>query len=109
MSNKERLIRIEASLTPKEAVLFWLRQECRGKTSGGYVKWMMQRPTSELPRPRIQRQVTGAIEAAMKGQDQDRVRAAARQAQMEADFLILLVNRTNWIILDESRCHWLEI
>ena len=45
----------------------------------------------------------------MKGQDPERIQRAIRQGQMHADFLILSVNRTNWIILDSSQVRWLKI
>src|SRR5438445_680654 len=50
-----------------------------------------------------------AIRAAMKGQEPSRINHAVRQGQMYADFLVLLVNRTNWAILDDSQVRWLKI
>src|SRR5438552_3078312 len=99
MTRDQRLVRIQASLTPKQAVLLWLKEEHQGKTSSEYLRWMMERPTSAAPRPRVQRQVVDAIRKAMKGQDPSRVEQAVREAQMQTDFLILLVNRSNWVIL----------
>jgi hypothetical protein len=107
--NQSRLTRIEASLTPKQAVLMWLRQEHQGKSSDEYVRWLIQRPPSCAPRPRLEKQVAETIRVAMKGQDLARVQQAVRQAQMYADFLILLVNKTNWAVLADSRSRWLEI
>jgi len=45
----------------------------------------------------------------MKGHEPGRINQAARQGQMQADFLILLVNRTNSVILEDGRCRWLQI
>jgi hypothetical protein len=45
----------------------------------------------------------------MKGQDPKQVSHALRQGQMAADFLILLVNRTNWVILENGQVRWLRI
>jgi hypothetical protein len=45
----------------------------------------------------------------MKGQVPSRIHQAIRKGQMYADFLILLVSRTNTAILDDSRPHWLQI
>ena len=50
-----------------------------------------------------------AIRAAMKGQEPGRINHAVRQGQMYADFLIMLVNRTNWIILNDSEVRGLKI
>jgi hypothetical protein len=107
--NKKRLAQIEVSLTPKQAVLLWVRQEHQGKTFQEYSRWLIERPAAAAPRIRVERQVVRAILGAMKGEDAVRIQQAARQAQMEADFLILLVNRTNSLILDQSRSVWLRI
>jgi hypothetical protein len=109
MLNEKRLTQIEASLTPKPAVLLWVRQEFQGMTFQEYVRWLVERPVAAAPRIRVERQVVRAIQAAMKGQDPLRIQEAARQAQMETDFLILLVNRTNSLVLDQSRSVWLRI
>ena len=45
----------------------------------------------------------------MKGQDSERIQRAIRQGHMHTDFLILLVNKMNWIILDGSQVRWLKI
>jgi hypothetical protein len=74
-----------------------------------YLQCMMQRPLSARPRARVETQVVDAIRAAMKGQETSRIHQAVRQGQMCADFLILLVSRTNHVILDDSRCRWLQI
>jgi hypothetical protein len=106
---KKRLTRIETSLTPKQAVLLWLRQEHQGRTSMEYLRNMMQRPPSARPRARVETQVVDAIRAAMRGQETSRIHQAVRQGQMQADFLILLVSRTNSVIVDDSRCRWLQM
>jgi hypothetical protein len=109
MIKEKRLAHVETSLNPKQAVLLWLRQEHQGKTSTEYIQYMMRRPPRARPRTRVEGQVVDAIRAAMKGQDAGRIHQAVRQGQMYADFLILLVSRTNSAILDDSRSHWLQI
>lgn len=109
MIKQKRLTRIETSLTPKRAVLLWLRQEHQGRTSTEYLRYMIQQPSGARPRTRVESQVVDAICAAMKGQEAGRIHQAVRQGQMYADFLILLVSRTNSVILDDSRCRWLQI
>jgi hypothetical protein len=109
MINKKRLTHIEASLTLKQAVLLWLRQEHQGKTSMEYTRYMMQRPPGARPRARVETQVVDAIRAAMRGEETSRIHQAVRRGQMQADFLILLVSRTNTVIMDDSRCRWLQM
>ncbi len=69
MINQKRLTRIETSLTPKQAVLLWLRQEHQGRTSIEYLRYMIQRPPSARPRARVETQVIDAIRAALNGRD----------------------------------------
>lgn len=100
MINEKRLTQVEASLTPKPAVRLWLRQEFQGKTTQEYDRWLIEQPVTSFPRIRVERQVMGAIQGAMKGQDPFRIQQAVRQAHMETDFLILLVFGTNSLVLD---------
>jgi len=109
MIKEKRLTHIETSLTPKQAVLLWLRQEHQGRTLLEYARYMMRQPPTARPRTRVEGQVADAIRAAKKGQDAGRIHQAVRQGQMYADFLILLVSRMNSVILDGSRSHWLQI
>jgi hypothetical protein len=105
----ERLIRIELSLTPKQAALLMVRKMYRGKTSDELERWLIQHPVSEYPRPVLAHQMEDAVRSAMKGQEDNRVYRAVRQAQMHSDFLFLLVNQTNWTVLHDNRCCWLQI
>jgi hypothetical protein len=102
MTKQKRLIRIETSLTPKQAVRLWLRQELQGKTSSEYVRWMIRQPPGASPRSRVERQVMDAIRVAMKGEEPGRIYQAVRQGQMHTDFLILLVLRANSAVLDDG-------
>ena len=108
MLKQKLLTRIETALTPKQAVLLWL-QENKGKTSDEYSRWLLSHPRSASPRPKVEARVAEAIRSAMKGKEPNQISQAIRQGQMEADFLILLVNRTNTAILDESQTRWLRI
>ena len=103
MSKQKRLTRVQASLTPKQAVLLWLRQEHQGRTSTEYTRDMLERPPSARPRARVETQVIEAIRAAMKGQEARRIYEAVRQGRMYAGFLIVLVSRTNSVIEHDSR------
>ena len=109
MLKQKRLVRIETCLTPKQAVILWLRQEHQGKTSQNYARLLMEQRASAAPRPKVGNQVVDAIRAAMRGKDPEVIHRAIRQGHMHADFLILLVNRTNWVILDDSQVRWLKI
>src|SRR5579872_4985750 len=106
---RQRLTRVESSLTPKQAVRFWLRQHYHDKTSSDIEQWLIQRPLSSYPRPALSTQMNDAVRAALKGQEANRVNQAVRQAQMHADFLFLLATHTNSVILHDSRCRRLRI
>jgi hypothetical protein len=108
MISKKRLMQIETALPPEQAVVLWLRQEFQGKTSQEYARWLIERPVTACPRIRVEREVVGAIQVAMKGQDLVRIHQAARQAKMEADFRILLVLQTNSVVRDQRETSWLR-
>ena len=109
MLKQNRLIRVEAALTPKQAALLWLRQEIQARTSSEYARWLIQQPPSAAPRCRVEKPVVDAIRSAMKGQERRLIDQAARQGQMHIDFLILLVLRANSAVLDDSRARSLQI
>lgn len=109
MINEKRVAQIEAALTPRQAVLLWLRDEHQGRTMREYAQLLVQRPARTAPRSRVGRQVVAAVQAAMKGQDRVRVQQAARQAHMQTDFLILLVNRANTVVCNRTRSEALRI
>ena len=109
MLKQNRLIRVEAALTPKQAVLLWLRQEIQGRTSSEYARWLIQQPPSAAPRSRVEKRVVEAIRVAMKGQERGLIDQAARQGQMHIDFLILLVLRANSVVIDDSRARSLKV
>jgi hypothetical protein len=103
MISQKRLIKIEMGLTPKQAVLLWFRQEYQGKTSDQIINLLLQNPLSSAPRPKVARLVESSVRQAMKGHAADLIQTALRQGQMEADFLVLLVNRVNADIIDTGR------
>src|SRR5581483_2648575 len=95
MTSAKRLTRIESSLTPKQAVLFWLRQEHQGKSLEEYARRNFDRGPSAAPRRKVEDQVVNAVRTAMAGQDRALIQQATRQAQMQTDLLILIVSQTN--------------
>jgi len=109
VANAKRVSRIEVALTPKQAVMLWLSQEQQGRTSVEICRDLLQLPRSAAPRSKVGAQVAMAIRTAMKGQDSERIAQAVRQARMEADFLLLLINRANFLVLDDKQVRWLKI
>jgi hypothetical protein len=108
VANAKRVSRIEAALTPKQVVMLWLSQE-QGRTSVKFCRHLLQLPRSAAPSSKVGTQVAMAIRTAMKGQDSERIAQAVRQARMEADFLILLINRANFLVLADNQVRWLKI
>ena len=92
MSKEKRLKRIETSLTPKQAVLLWLKESQQAGLFA-YMEEQFNSPVCEAPRARLTELVGNAVretlrKQGMKAQFISRFERAARQ---ETDFLVVLV------------------
>lgn len=95
MSLGKRVRRIETSLTPKQAVLLWLK-ETRHLGLRGFVEDSLRKPRSEAPRARITEMVGNAAYESLckRKMKPELAQQVAREARKETDFLILLV----WVL-----------
>jgi hypothetical protein len=109
MSNPKRLVKIEAALSPQQAVILWLRGARLESSLAELNNRLTKLPLSETPRSRINRQVAGAVRVALKGRSTEMIEKAVRAAAMQADFLILLVLTVNEEILRHSECRRLRL
>ena len=75
MKQEKRLDRIEACLTPKEAVMVWLKEINRFPNVMEYIKYLRYLPEALHPITRITAQVESATREAMKGQLQKTIDA----------------------------------
>lgn len=84
--------RIETSLTPKQAVLLWLK-ETRQLSEVEFLEKSIRTPRHELPRARIPLMVSEAVYESLckRGMRPEVARHPAREAAKQTDFLIVLV------------------
>ena len=89
-----RLAKLEASLTPQEAVLAWLA-EARGMTFVDHARAIADAPVEASPLSVIGARVVAAVRAERKGQPRSEIERAALRAQGDAVFLFCLVVHLN--------------
>jgi hypothetical protein len=102
MSIQKRLVKIQGSLRPEQAVLLLIHEARETESFYLYCSGLHERPPSECPCNRINREVASAIRLAMKGKPAELVEKAVRSAAMEADFLLVLAFRVNEEVLNHA-------
>src|SRR5208283_5906643 len=101
MRQEKRLDRIEAYLTPKEAVILWLQETNRYANVEEYIKYLRDQPESLRPIPRVTNQVESATRQTMKGQPQKTIDAAVHRAVRDVCFLMKLHHQANGYLMTE--------
>jgi len=104
MSFRKRLTRIETSLTPKQAVLLWLK-EVQQLDPNEFDEKVLKCPMHEAPRVRIPEMAEKAVRDSLrkKGLKPESVSEAALEAWKQADFMLVLVYLLNEEIRQEAR------
>ena len=95
MSLTRRLKEIETSLTPKQAVLLWLK-EAQQLGIVAYMEKAFKSPAHELPRARLTEMVGRAVRESLGKQGKQGMKPeftahAEREARIQTDFLFVLV------------------
>ena len=103
MRQTKRLDRLEQCLTPKEAVMVWLKETNRYADIMEYIKYLKDQPEALRPIPRVTNQVESATREAMKGQSQKTIDAAVHRAVRDVCFLMKLHNQVNGYLTTEER------
>jgi hypothetical protein len=103
MKQEKRLGRIESCLTPKEAVMVWLKETNRFPNVMEYIKYLRDLPEALQPVTKISAQVESGTREAMKGQLQKTIDAAVRRAVRDVCFLIKLHHQVNAYQMTEER------
>jgi hypothetical protein len=112
-NNSRRLDKIEVSLTPKQAILFWMEEAHQHDTMEQYVRSLKGRPDSAWPMATLPKQVAAAVEQALKGQPREEVSRGVRQAVRDVLFLFHLHQQANRKLMEKQeaflfRLRWLR-
>lgn len=104
MSVAKRLARIETSLTPKQAVLLWLK-EAQQFDSDEYAEKIFTAPTHEAPRNRVPRMAEEAVRGSLAktAMEPKLIAKAELEAWKQADSLVVLVLNLNEQVQLDSR------
>jgi len=101
-ATERRLEKVEASLTPKQQVLRWLDQVHGFQAEDKYYEWLKDQPASELPRVRMVEVAGDAARRAMRGEPEEVIERAARDAERDVIFLTELVLQVNTLVDQKS-------
>jgi hypothetical protein len=112
-SGKRRLDKLEVSLTPKQAILLWMAEAHRHDTMEQYAKSLKDSNDSAWPMATLPKQVTGAVEQALKGIPRKEISNGVRQAVRDVLFLFHLHQQVNGKLMEEQkaflfRLRWLR-
>lgn len=86
-TQRRRVERVRTSLTPRQAVLAWLREAHASPDPVAYVRPLIGKPVNSYPLQRLGAQVDTATRTALRGQGRERIEAGVRQALRETSFL----------------------
>jgi hypothetical protein len=110
--SKQRLAKVEQALTPKQAVIAFLRDRVRKfHNVMDYLAANRRLPIDELPRPKICRRVAESVRSRLQGQGvpEGVIRRSVRDATMDADFLLALTMVCNQVPLDDRTSNRLRL
>lgn len=110
MNLAKRLTKIEASLTPKQAVLLWLK-ETRQLGHDDWTVRAWKAPFHETPRFRISVMVEKAVRDSLgkKGLKPEFITRVALEAQKEADFFLVLIRHVREEVALDSPLRGLQL
>ena len=106
---KRRVVGLQKSLSPQQAVLLWMEEAHRFDGMLEYAKSLLGQPLSAYPIQRLRDQAAIATRAAMRGGPRKAVEKAEALAERDALFLFYLHQQVNHKVLDEQRGNALEI
>ena len=109
MSQTTRLDKVEASLTPKQAVIRWLKEIEQYPGIVELAEHVRSLPESAAPVTRLTRQVGEAVRSDMKGARPELVEAAVRKANRDVVFLVKLHHQANAKVYTEQRAWRLTV
>ena len=109
MSFDKRIGDVEDNLTPKEAVIYWMREAHQCDSLLTYGRWLMDQPKDVYPLIRMPRQVVAAVRARNKGTPDLRLRDQFYRVQKDVLFLYHLHNQVNLRALEEEEALRLKV
>ena len=99
----KRLVKVEYSLTPKQAVVLWLEETLQHGSVQAYAHWLKDQPASAYPLFRRPGQVRQAVKDAMRGRPREVIERAVERAERDVTFLFKLFMAVNARVLVEQR------
>ncbi len=103
---KRRVEKLETGLTPKQAIPLWLQEAHAFENIIEYVHHLKIKPDSAAPINKLTTQVAESVRQTLKGQSQEEINRAMRQAYKDVLFLFFLHQQANGKLLSDNRYYW---
>ena len=98
MTTNRRVQKLEAGLTPKQAILLWIQEAHAFHSVEDYVSDLMNQPKSAWPMVRLPDQVEAKVRESLKGQPKEEINRAVRQAWRDVLLLFHLHQQANRVV-----------
>jgi hypothetical protein len=109
MSIAKRVGDVEDNLTPKEAVICWMREAHQFDSLLTYGRWLLEQPEEAYPLIRMPRQVVAAVRARNKGTSDVLLRDEFYRVQKDVVFLYHLHKQVNMQALQDEEALRLKV
>ena len=95
MTIGKRLDDLEDSLTPREAIICWLREVHEFESYAGYCRWLLDQPDDSYPLVKMTRQVRARVKSSQKGTPDVLLKDEVHRAEKEIIFLYYVQKELN--------------
>ena len=95
MTIGKRLYNLEESLSPREAIICWLREVHEFESYAGYCRWLLDQPDDSYPLVKTTRQVRAGVKSGHKGTPDVLLKDEMRRAEKEVIFLYYVQKELN--------------
>jgi len=109
MTLAKRAASLEESLTPKEAIILWMREVHEFGSLFDYGRWLIDQPDDVCPLMRMPAQVVAAVRRQHKGIPDIRLHNEFYRAQKDVLFLYYLHQQVNVRFLTEKEALYLRV
>src|SRR5450756_390914 len=109
MSLAKRVGNVEDNLTPREAVICWIREAHEFDSLLDYGRWLLEQPEEAYPLIRMPKQVVAAVRAQNKGKPDILLRDDFYRVQKDVTFLYHLHKQVNVQALQDEEALRLKV
>jgi len=99
----------EKNLSPKEAVILWMKEARQFDSLRSYGCWLAEQPLDAYPLVRLPKQITAAVRSQSKGVQEEKLRHSLRRSQKDVLFLFYVCEHFNTRTIEEEEIRVLKL